>query len=99
MTHELLDTLRRNKKPLLWGVFLTAVVMLFLGGSFLSLAHNKKEKYKLSQYTKKLDNDFVRLTQLKEKLEKEDPELIEQIARTEYHLVKPGEIEFRFTEK
>lgn len=99
MTHELTDILRRNKKPLLWGVFLTTVVMLFLGGSFLSLLHNKMEKYKLSERTKQLDKDFERLTQLKEKLEQQDPELIEQIARTEYHLVKPGEVEFRFTRK
>jgi len=99
MKHELLETLHRNKRPLLWGISLTTVVVLFLGGSFLSLAHNKKEKYKLSQYTKQLDKEFVRLTQLKEKLENEDPELFEQLARTEYHLVKPGEIEFRFTQK
>ncbi len=99
MTHELTETLRRNKKPLLWGIFLTAVVILFLGGSFVSLIHNKIEKYKLSERTKQLDKDFDRLTQLKEKLEQEDPQLIEQIARTEYHLVKPGEIEFRFTRK
>ena len=99
MTHELTEALRRNKKPLLWGLALAAVVVLFLGGSFLSLAHNKVEKRKLSLRSKQLDKEFERLTQLKEKLEKEDPSLIEQIARTEYHLVKPGEIEFRFTEK
>jgi len=99
MKHKLLETLHRNKKPLLWGLALTAVVVLFLGGSFLSLAHNKKEKYKLTQYEKQLDAEFVRLSQLKEKLENEDPELFEQLARTEYHLVKPGEVEFRFAKK
>ena len=57
------------------------------------------EKHKLIQRSKQLDKEFEHLTQLKEKLEKQDPALIEQIARTEYHLVKPGEIEFRFTKK
>lgn len=99
MTRELTDTLRRNKKPLLWGLALTAVVGLFFGGSFVSLVHNKIEKRKLLLRTKQLDSELEKLTQLKEKLEKEDPALIEQIARTEYHFVKPGEIEFRFTRK
>ena len=75
------------------------MVVLFLGGSFLSLAHNKMEKRKLIQRSQQLDKEFECLTQLKEKLEKEDRALIEQIARTEYHLAKPGEIEFRFTRK
>ena len=99
MTQELTDALRRNQKLLLWGLTLTAVVVLCLGGSFLSLAHNKIEKTKLSKRTKQLDLEYERLSQLKEKLEQQDPELIEQIARTQYHLVKPGEIEFRFTTK
>lgn len=99
MTHELTETLKRNKKPLLWGILLAAVVILFLGGSFLSLVHNKMEKHKLTERNEQLDKEFEHLTQLKDKLEKEDPALIEQIARTEYHLVKPGEIEFRFSKK
>ena len=99
MTQELTDTLRRNKKLLLWGLALTTVVVLCFGGSFLSLVHNKVEKTKLTKRSKQLDQDYERLTQLKEKLEQEDPELIEQIARTEYNLVKPGEVEFRFNTK
>ena len=99
MKKRLSETLRRNKKPLLWGISMAAIVVLFLGGSFLSLVHNKKEKYKLTQTIKQLDKDYVRLKELKEKLENEDPELFEQIARTEYNLVKPGEAEFRFTQK
>lgn len=99
MTQELTDTLRRNKKLLLWGLALTTVVVLCFGGSFLSLVHNKVEKTKLTKQSKQLDQDYERLTQLKEKLEQEDPELIEQIARTEYNLVKPGEVEFRFNTK
>ena len=67
MTRQLTDTLRRNKKPLLWGLALLAVVMLFLGSSFLSLAHNKKEKYKLSKRSVQLDKEFEQLTELKEK--------------------------------
>ena len=99
MTQELTDTLRRNKKLLLWGLTLTAVVVLSFGGSFISLAHNKIEKTKLTNRSKQLDQDYEHLIWLKEKLEQEDPELIEQIARTQYNLVKPGEIEFRFNTK
>ena len=57
------------------------------------------EKNKLMRRSKQLDVEFEKLQQLKTKLEQEDPELIEQLARTQYHLVKPGEVEFRFTEK
>ncbi len=99
MTQELKQTFLRNKKLLLWGLALTGIVVLFLGGSFLSLAHNKMEKNKLMRRSKQLDVEFEKLQQLKTKLEQEDPELIEQLARTQYHLVKPGEVEFRFTEK
>lgn len=99
MTENLAEALRRNKKPLLWGITLTAVVLLFLGGSFLSLAHNKLEKLKLSKRSVKLDQEYKQLSQLKEQLEAEDLKLIEKIARTEYHLVKPGEVEFRFTKE
>ena len=99
MTQELTQTLLRNKKPLLWGLALAAVVALFLGGSFISLVHNKIEKDKLTRKTKQLDVQYEQLLQKKEKLEAQDPQLLEEIARTQYHLAKPEEIEFRFEEK
>lgn len=99
MTQKITRTLLRNKKILLWGLSLTAGMFVFLGGSFVSLAHNKLEKRKLTQRSKQLDVKYEQLTKLKTQLEQEDPVLIEKIARTEYHLVKPGEIEYRFNRK
>ena len=99
MTQHVTNTLFRNKKPLLWGLALTAVAALFLGGSFISLVHNKLEKNKLTRRSKELDVQYEQLVQKQEKLEAQDLQLLEHIARTQYHLAKPNEIEFRFTGK
>lgn len=73
-----------------------AVVILFLGGSFVSLAHNKLELRKLTRRSERLDKEHEKLLAKKDLLEKEDPAYLEHIARTQYHLAKPGETEFRF---
>lgn len=99
MTQELADVLIKNKKPLLLALAAAAVVALFLGGSFLSLVHNKLELRKLTLQSAQLDKEHEKLLAQKDLLEKEDPAYLERIARTEYHLVKPGETEFRFKTK
>lgn len=86
----------KNKKPLLWAVGLTAVVLAVLGGSILSLIHNKIELKKLSRQTVQLDEEYTRLQTTLELLKKEDTSYIEYLARTRYHMTKPGEIQFRF---
>ncbi len=96
MTQELTDVLIKNKKPLLLALGAAAVVILFLGGSFLSLVHNKLELSKLTRQSAQLDKEHEKLLAQKDLLEKEDPQYLEHIARTQYHLVKPGETEFRF---
>lgn len=96
MTQELTEVLLKNKKPLLLALGAAAVVILFLGGSFVSLAHNKLELRKLTRQSAQLDKEHGKLLAQKDLLEKKDPAYLERIARTKYHLVKPGETEFRF---
>ena len=97
--HELIDTVVKNRKPLLVGLGLLAIGIAWLGGSCASLVHNKMEKNRLKQRSVALDKEHKTLLHTKERLEAQDPALIEEIARTEYDLAKPGEIEFRFTDK
>lgn len=96
---ELINTLVKNRKPLLVGVCLLGVVMLWIGGSLMSLVHNKMEKNKLQQQSKMLDQEHQELLHTKALLEAQDETLLEQIARTQYDLAKPGEIQFRFPPK
>ena len=99
MTQEIKKVLLRNKKPLLLALGLAAVVVFFLGSSFLSLVHNKLEMHKLARQSVELDKQHEELTARMERLEKQDLGYIEEIARTQYNMVNPGEIQFRFTEK
>ncbi len=91
--------LSRYKKSLLWGCLILGVLALLLGGSILNLFHNKLEKRKLTRQSAKLDQEYTQLKSLKERLDKHDMDLLEEIARTEYHLAKPNEVEFRFDTK
>ncbi len=93
---ELVRTLIKNRKPLLIGLGLLLIVSLWLGSSIVNLVHNKIESKRLARQTIELDREHEALLLKKERLEKKDPALIEEIARTEYDLAKPGEIEFRF---
>lgn len=94
--HELKSALLANKKPLLLIGILAVVVVLVLGGSFVSWAHNKMEMRKLIRQSAQLDKEHEALREHLKHLEDQDPSYIEKIARTQYHMVKPGEIEFRF---
>lgn len=87
------------KKPLLLTLSAAAVVILFLGGSFINLVHNKLELRKLTRQSVQLDAEHEKLLIQKELLEKEDKKFLEKIARTQYHLIKAGETEFRFQAK
>ena len=97
MTQKRTETLLQ--KPLLLTLLAAAVVILCLGGSFVNLVHNKLELRKLTRQSAQLDKEHDELLAQKDLLEKEDPAYLEHIARTEYHLVKPGETEFRFKTK
>ena len=96
---EVINTLIKNRKPLLVGLGLLAVVALWLGSSIVSLVHNKRETSRLMRKSTALDTEHTQLLHTKELLDAQDPALVEKIARTEYDLAKPNEIEFRFTDK
>lgn len=97
--NELSRFIYKNKKPLLAGLALLVVVFIFLGGSFLSLFHNKMELKKLTRQTAQLDVEYEHLTKRLKLLKQEDPQYLEQLARTCYHMTKPGEMEFRFKQQ
>jgi len=80
-------------------LFAAATVFLcvfVLGGSILSLVHNKLEMRRLSHRRVELDNQYETLQVRLQELQEQNPALLEELARSEYHFVKPGEIEFRF---
>ncbi len=96
MAQKIIKALLRNKKPLLLITAIAVVVMIFLGSSFSSLVHNKLEMRKLSRQSLALDKQHEALLKTMERLKKQDLTYIEEIARTQYNMVKPGEIQFRF---
>ena len=95
----MLHTLLKNKKPLLWAIALIAGAVLFLGGNLVSLVHNKIEMHRLYRYNIQLDKEHEDLLETKKRLQEEDPFLLEKLARTQYNLAKPNEVEFRFQPK
>lgn len=97
--NNLKKTLSKNKKPILIFSAVLAVVVLFLGGSFLSLVHNKLELKRLQKLTLRLDAQHEQLQQEYELLQKQDLAYIERIARVKYNMVKNGEVEFRLKKK
>ncbi len=91
------NKLSHRQKLLLWGAFGILVAVLWLGGGFLNLIHNKLEIRRLTKKREQLDTQYQELLNTKKLLEEKDPQYMETLARLRYHLVKPGEIEFRFT--
>lgn len=86
-----------RQKLLLWGTVAILGAVLWLGGGIINLAHNKLEIHRLTKKREQLDTQYQNLLAEKQLLETKDPQHIETLARTRYNLVKPGEIEFRFT--
>ena len=86
-----------RQKLLLWGTVAILGAVLWLGGGIINLAHNKLEIHRLTKKREQLDTQYQHLLAEKQLLENKDPQHIETLARTRYNLVKPGEIEFRFT--
>ncbi len=96
---EFINTLIKNRKPLFIGLCLLVIVIWWLGNSISNLIYNKLETQKLARKRIELDQEYKQLVQKKALLEAQDPATIEAIARTEYDLAKPDEVEFRFTEE
>ena len=53
---------------------------------------------KLAKQSIELDEQHQELLRKMERLQKQDLTYIEEIARTQYNMVKPGEIQFRFSD-
>lgn len=94
-----LEKIQTHKKPLLVLAGLVFIVVLWLGNTVRNLIHNKTEMQKLTHQSAQLDAEYEQLLKTRALLEAQDPALIEKIARTEYGLAKPGEVEFRFSTK
>jgi len=73
------------------------IAALWLGGGIFNLAHNKLEVHRLTKKRDKLDAQYQQLLIEKKLLQAKDPLYMETLARMRYNLVKPGEIEFRFS--
>ena len=95
MTQAIKKTFLRNKKPLLLAIGLAAVVTFFFGSSFLSLVHNKLEMRKLVKQSAELDLQYEELTAQLKRLQNQDLAYIEEIARIQYNMAKPNEVQFR----
>ena len=79
-------------------VFLAVLVVAVLGKSFYSLAHNKAEMRRLHVREARLEKEYADLSAELEKLRAKDPAVMERVARTQYDMVKKGEIQFRFSD-
>lgn len=92
----MLNKLTPKQKMLLFAAATVLLCVFVLGGSILSLAHNKLEMHRLSRQRVALDKQYETLQVRLQELQEQNPALLEELARSEYHFVKPGEIEFRF---
>lgn len=97
--NNLKAVLIKNRKPLLLALLAAAAVSWFLGSSFLNLIHNKLEYKRLTRYSVQLDKEYEVLQAQLDKLENQDLEYIEKLARVKYHMSLPGETEYRFKTK
>lgn len=71
-----------------------AAILLF-NGNFFSLMHNIFELKKLNAHSAALDEEYKELTEEYQKILNGDTSYLQRTARVKYHMVKPGEIEFR----
>ncbi len=78
------------------GVLGILLVVVPAFGSIYNLVHNKLEVRRLTKKRDFLDKQYEELLAEKTRLEEQDPVYMELLARMRYHMVKPGEIEFRF---
>ena len=85
-----------RQRILLISAIVLLVFVLPIFGSILSLWHNKSELRRLTRKREQLDAKYEQLLAEKKRLESQEPAYMEMLARTQYNMVKPGEIEYRF---
>lgn len=86
-----------RQRILFFSAVVLVVFILPILSSVLSLWHNKSELRRLTRKREQLDAKYAQLLTEKERLENQDPAYMEMLARTQYNMVKPGEIEYRFS--
>ncbi len=79
-------------------VLIAAGCVYLLRPGFAEYAEQREEMKRLTAQIEKLETERVTLEERMQKLEDEDPELTEKLAREKLHLSKPGETVFRFKE-
>lgn len=83
--------------------FLIALIVAccayILRPGFIKYAERRGEVNRLEAEIEQLGAERAGLEEHMQKLEQEDPELIERLAREKLHLSKPGETVFRFKNK
>ena len=92
----MVQNLSAKQKLIIMAAVTVADIGIFLGGSIYNLVHNKLELRRLTKKSAQLDVQYQKLLEEKKLLEDKDRKYMELLARTRYHMVKPGEIEFRF---
>ena len=92
----MLKKLSAKQKIAVISALVIVLVVVPAFGSIYNLVHNKLQLRHLSQRRAFLDKQYEELLAEKKRLEAQDPAYMERLARTRYHMIKPGEIEFRF---
>lgn len=90
------NKLSAKQKIVVISALVLGLVVVPAFGSIYNLVHNKLELRRLTKKRDFLDKQYQELLAEKKRLENKDPAYMELLARTRYHMVKPGEIEFRF---
>ncbi len=97
--NDLLDSIQKNKKPLLIALGVIVVAVWFLGSSFSNLIHNTHERKRLIKLSEELDQKYEELKKEQKLLIEQNPKHMERLARVKYHMSAAGETEFRFKNK
>lgn len=92
-------SLLQRHKLLLTALLVLGVICIFLGNTFINLIHNKLEYKRLQKRSEQLNKEYEDLQAKLDLLQKKDPAFVEHLARVQYHMSAPGEIEYRFDPK
>ena len=89
--------LKKALKYLLIALIVVACAYILRPG-FIKYSERREHLRRLESDIDRIEAERVELEKLAQKLEEEDPELIEKLAREKLHLSKPNETIFRFKE-
>lgn len=88
-----MSIIRRAKVYIIIAIIMAG--FLLFNGNFFSLMHNAFTLKKLNAKAAALDEEYQELNEEYQKILAGDDSYLQKTARTKYHMVKPGEIEFR----